>query len=178
MKLIAPLAGLCLFAGCASQAPYVNQHWSARSIGPRMSRAFLSYDPESDGSYRDFQWKKKQSINQTIERHLFNHNPENPFQAPDESFYQPRPNHSMLPRAYNYVHLEGLALGAIIYAGGAPLIFPMPLDSIIGTFEDGGTEEFVKGVGTTVRPVGVVTASFQHDALGFPETKGSSWREE
>ncbi|MFO1009426.1 MAG: hypothetical protein U1F29_05120 [Planctomycetota bacterium] len=176
MKLIAPLAGLALLAGCASQGPYVNQHWSERSIGPRMSRAFLSYDPENDGSYRDFQWKKKQSINLTISRHLFNHNPENPFQAESPDFYKPRPNHSLLPRAYNYIHMEGIALGAIAYAGGAPAIIPLPLDSIIGTFEEGGTEEFVQGVGEFVRPLGVLTASFLHDGLGFPESKGTAWR--
>jgi hypothetical protein len=177
LKLLAPLAGLALATGCQSQAPYVHQHWSERSIGPRLSRAFLSYDPESDGNYRDFQWRKKQSINLTLARHFLNHNPDNPFQPEDNSFYQPRPNHSLLPRAYNYIHVEGLALGAIAYGAGGALIIPLPLDSIIGTFEEGGTEEFVNGIGETVRPLGVVTASFMHDALGLPETKGSGWRE-
>lgn len=181
MKLYAPLAGLApivglaLFSGCAAQAPYVNQHWSARHMGPSLSRAFLSYDAETDGKYRDFAWKKKQAINLTISRHLFNYNPENPFQEESKDFYAPRPNHSMLPRAYNYIHLEGIALGAISYAGGG-IFIPLPLDSIIGTFEEGGTEEYVDGIGEFVRPVGVVTASFMHDAIGTPETKGSDWR--
>lgn len=171
MKLLAPafsLVGLALFAGCASQGPYVNQHWTERSVGPRMSRAFLSYDPDTDGSYRDFQWTKKRDINLTISRHLFNRNPENPFQTPNEEFYEPRPNHSLFPDAYNYIHLEGLALGAIAYAAGAPAIFPLPLDSILGTFEEGGSEEFMEGVNTVTRPLGLMTASFLHDGLGFP----------
>lgn len=176
MKLLAPLAGLALFAGCASQGPYVNQHWSERSIGPRMSRAFLSYDADKDGKYVDFQWKKKQDINLTLSRHLFNHNPENPFQEPNAEFYSPRPKHSLLPNPVRYIHLEGLALGAIVYAAGAPMLIPLPLDSIIATFDEGGTEEFVDGVGEFTRPIGVVTVSFLHDGLGFPEQKDSHWR--
>jgi hypothetical protein len=174
------LAGLALCAGCASQAPYVNKHWSARSIGPRMSRAFLSYNPETDGLYRDFQWRKKQAINLTLSRHFFNYNPENPFQTESQDFYKPRDNHSLLPDAWNYIHVEGIALGAIVYAAGAPFVLPLPIDSIIGTFEEGGAEEFVEGVNDTTRPIGVVTASFMHDGLGLPEKpgpEGGKWRE-
>lgn len=177
MKLLLPLALVAVSAGCASQAPYVNKHWSAHSVGPRMSRAFLSYNAETDGSYRDFQWRKKKAINLTLSRHLLNYNPENPFQAEDESFYEPRPIHSILPRPHSYIHVEGLALGAIAYAGGAAFVIPLPLDSIIGTLEEGGTEEFAVGVGRTFRPLGVVTASFLHDSLGVEETKGTGWRE-
>ncbi len=167
MKLLVPVAALAFCASCASQAPYVRQHWTERGIGPRMSRAFLSYDPEMDGTYRDFQWKKKQAINLTIARHFLNHNPENPFQAEMPEFYAPRPNHSLAPRAYNYIHVEGLALGAIAYGAGGPAVIPLPLDSIIATFEDGGPQEFADGAGEFFRPLGVVTASFLHDALGF-----------
>ena len=172
---LAPVAGLLVSAGCASQAPYVNQHWSNRSMGPSLSRAFLSYDAESDGLYRDFAWQKKRSINLTFSRHLFNYNPENPFQSETSDFYNPRPNHSLVPRTAEYIHLEGLVMGGILYASGG-LFIPLPLDSIIGTFEDGGTEEFVDGVGEFVRPVGVVTASFMHDGLGLQETRGDAWR--
>jgi len=176
--LLAGSAGLVVLAGCSSQAPYVRQHWSPQVIGPRMSRAFLSYDPETDGPYVDFQWKKKQDINLTLSRHFFNYNPDNPFQAESDDFYGKRPPHSLFPAPHRYIHLEGLAIGALLYAGGAPMILPLPIDSLIATFDQGGTEEFVDGIGVTVRPIGVLTASFLHDQLGFPETKGSEWREQ
>src|SRR6185436_4405044 len=112
------------------------------------------YDWEKDGSYRDFQWQKKQDINLTVRRHFFNHNPENPFQAPAPEIYEPRPNHSLLPRPWNYIHVEGLATGAIIYGASGGFV-PIPIDSLIGTFEEGGDDEFMQGVGTTFRPVGV-----------------------
>jgi hypothetical protein len=34
------------------------------------------------------------------------------------------------------------------------------------------------GAGTFFRPLGQISASFMHDALGFPETKGDGWRRE
>lgn len=173
MKLLVPVAALAFLASCASQAPYVRSHWSERSIGPRVSRAFLSYDPEMDGSYRDFQWRKKRDINMTISRHLLNHNPENPFQAPMPEFYEPRPNHSMVPRPWNYVHLEGIALGAIAYGAGGAFVV-LPLDSVIGTFEEGGTEEFAEGGRQFFRPLGVTTATFMHDTLGFRGREANS----
>lgn len=177
MKLLPILgvAGLGLFASCASHSSDLNAHWRERSTGPRMSRAFLSYDWEKDGNYRDFQWRKKQDINLTLRRHFFNHNPENPFQAEDRSIYEPRKTHSLLPRPWSYIHLEGLAMGAIAYAGGG-FFLPLPVDSFIGTMEEGGDDEFMEGVGETFRPVGVVTASFMHDTLRVPETKGDAWR--
>src|SRR5262245_54002311 len=93
-----------LAARRASHAPYVRQHWTADSLGPRMSRAFLTYDPESDGRYVDFQWRKKQAINVTLSRHFLNYNPENPFQTEDPSFYGKRPPHSLLPNPVRYIH--------------------------------------------------------------------------
>lgn len=163
-------------AGCATHVSQVNDHWTTRSIGTSLSRAFLSYDAESDGNYRDFAWRKKQSINLTLRRHLFNHNPENPFEPQDFSIYEKRPPNSLVPRPWDYIHVEGLVLGAIVYAGGGVFI-PLPIDSIIGTFSEGGDKEFVEGVGETVRPIGVATSSFMHDALGLPETAGHTWAE-
>lgn len=177
MKLL-PLvvvSGLCFVAGCASHNSDLNRHWSERSTGPRMSRAFLTYDWEKDGSYKDFQWQKKQDINLTVRRHLFNDNPENPFQEPSPEVYAPRPNHSLVPRPWNYIHVEGVAMGAIMY-GATGAFIPIPIDSIIGTMEEGGDDEFMQGVGTLFRPIGVVTASFMHDALNLPETAGDAWR--
>ena len=161
------LAPALLAAGCTS-TPTTTSHWSSNSIGPSMSRALLSYHPETDGSYRDFQWEKKQDINLTLMRHLLNYNPYNPYQPESTSFFEPRPPHSLLPRPWNYIHLEGLAVGAILYAAGGAFI-PIPIDSVIGTLEEGGTEEFMAGVETTLEPPRAVLHSFMHDALSIPE---------
>ena len=159
MKLLQILGASALLGaiGCQSQAAHIHDHWSPYFIGPSMARAFLTYDAEKDGSYLDFQWRKKQDINLTIRRHLFNQNPDNPFEGEDPTVYEPRPPNSIVPRPLTY-------------------LFPLPIDSIIGSFEEGGLEEFMQGVNTTTRPFGVLTASFLHDSLGFPETKGDAWR--
>lgn len=169
MKLL-PLLGVTSVlaaTSCQSQAPYVNDHWSARSVSPSMARHFLSYNPETDGNYRDFAWEKKRSINWTIRRHFFNHNPENPFQPYDAGSFAPRPQNSLVPHPENYIHYEGLAIGALLYAGGGAFV-PLPVDSIIGTFEEGGGDEFFDGINEFTRPLGQVTTSFMYDAIGFP----------
>lgn len=167
MKLL-PILGattLALASACQSQGPYVNKHWSERSVGPSMARAFLSYNPEFDGSYRDFAWKKKQDIDLTVRRHLFNNNPDNPFQPDNPSSRGPRPINSPLPHPENYIHYEGLALG--VASLGVGNFTPLPIDSIIGTFEPGGGREFEAGFDEFFRPLGIVTTSFLYDAIGF-----------
>ena len=173
--LLLGAATLLGFASCQSQAAHEHDHWTGYSVGPSLSRAFLSYDPEKDGLYRDFAWRKKKDIEMTLRRHFFNHNPDNPFEPYDPSVYDPRPPNSLLPAPYRYIHLEGLVLGAATLAL-SDTFYPLPLDSIIGTFEDGGSEEFMQGVGEFTRPLGQVTESFLHDALGFPENNGDDWR--
>jgi hypothetical protein len=168
MKLL-PLLGtasLVLATGCASQGPYVNKHWSNHSVGPSMSRAFLGYNPEFDGQYRDFAWKKKESINWTIRRHLFNHNPDNPFQTEDKSLYGPRPNNSIVPHPENYIHYEGLVMGAVLL-GATGMFVPIPVDSVIGTFEPGGGREFGNGFHELGQPLATVTTSFFYGTIGF-----------
>lgn len=175
-RLLLGAVFLALAASCQTQGSKAHDHWTEDSVGSSMARAFLTYDSETDGPYREFQWRKKQSINLTVRRHLFNHNPDNPFQAEDPTYYDGRPTHSLLPRFWDYIHVEGVALGAIAFGAGGVFV-PIPVDSIMGTFDKGGDQEFMEGIGQTFRPLGVVTASFLHDALGFPETKGSGWRE-
>ena len=161
--------------GCQAQAAHAHDHWSEYSVGNSMARHFLSYDAEADGNYRDFAWKKKQAINLTLRRHLFNNNPDNPFEPYDPRVNAPRPINSLVPHPENYIHLEGLATGLFFYASGG-LFVPLPIDSIIGTFEKGGDKEFMQGVDQFTKPLGVATATFLHDGLGTPETKGSDWR--
>ncbi len=175
MKLLPLLgaAGVALLSACQSQGPYVNKHWSERYVGPSMAQHFLGYNPEFDGNYRDFAWKKKEAINLTIRRHLFNHNPENPFQAEDKSYGGPRPNNSLVPHPENYIHYEGLVLGTATLAAGGVFI-PLPIDSIIGTFEPGGGDEFAAGFHEFFNPLAVVTTSFFYDAIGFNGGKEQS----
>ena len=179
MKCVSLLAtaSVCLLASCQSRNVAVGEHWTERQIGTSMGKAFLSYDVEDSGDYRDFAWRKKQSINITLRRHLLNHNPDNPFQAKDWSNYDDRPVNSPLPRVWDYIHLEGLVMGGILYAGTGFFI-PIPIDSVIGTFSTpGGDQEFIDGIGEFVRPAGVMTASFMHESLNLPETAGHAWAE-
>jgi len=168
MKLLPVLGTACLAlaSACQSQGPYVNKHWSNHSVGPSMARAFLSYNPEFDGNYRDFAWSKKAAINTTIRRHFFNHNPDNPFQTEDKSVYGPRPNNSLVPHPENYIHYEGLIFGAISLGFGN-VFTPIPIDSVIGTFEPGGGDEFAAGFHETFEPGAVMTKSFFYGAVGF-----------
>lgn len=167
MKTITLLAvtALALLSGCASKPLEAENHWSSRSIAPRATRFFLGYDADKDGKYIDYQWRNKKAIHLVAKRYFLNHNPENPFQTPDEEWYAPRPTHSPLPRVWNYVHLEGLAFGAIIFGAttgmsGTGVFVPLPVDSLIATLTDKqGTDEFVAGFETVFRPLGVLTAT-------------------
>ncbi|MEZ6016644.1 MAG: hypothetical protein R3F49_16115 [Planctomycetota bacterium] len=155
---LAGAALLTLGTGCQSAARDIDDHWNFASVPPRMARAVLGYDAASDGSYRDFQWQRKKDINMTLRRHFLNDNPENPFQEFDETLYQGRPVHSILPSPLRYIHLEGILLGWAITGGGAAF-FPLPLDSLIGSFEPGGGEEFRRGISASLTGKGVLTAS-------------------
>ena len=144
---------LPLASACHGGSGNINRHWSGESTVPRMSRFFLGYDAEKHGSYKDFQWERKQSINLTLRRHFLNHNPDNPNHAEVESRFEPRPNHSPLPNPLTYFHLEAL------------LLFGIPVDSILGTLEPGGMAEFQAGVGEFVSPIGVIFTSLAQNVL-------------
>lgn len=174
-SFLAPLLALAAASGCATSAGAIDDHWNARSTAPRVGRFFLGYDPERDGtSYRDFAWERKQAINMTVRRHFFNHDPDNPHHPPVPSRFEPRPLNSLLPNPVPYIHWEGLILGAATLVGGGSFI-PLPIDSIIGTFEPGdegemsGKEEFMLGVNRTfAETFGVVTTTFVHKWIQPP----------
>jgi len=82
MKLL-PLLGVASLAfasACQSQGKYVNKHWDANYVGPSISRHFLNYNPQEDGPYGHFLGTQMDDIRLTLRRHIFNNNPENPFQ--------------------------------------------------------------------------------------------------
>ena len=164
---------LCLSVGCQS-SPDINDHWNASSTVPRMTRTFLGYDSSRDGSYRAFAWERKASINLTLRRHLFNHNPDNPNHAVASGTYEERPVNSLLPNPVNFIHVEGLVLGLIPLAAGG-FYFPIPVDSIVGIFEEGtkgtedGLDEFMSGIEQTFgNTVGVISGSFVQNWLSPP----------
>jgi len=165
--LLSAAAAALLFSSCVSSPSKINDHWSNESIAPRVARVMLGYDADKYESYRDYQWENKLHIAKTAQRHLLNWNPDNPFQADDPDYYAPRPNHSPLPNPLNYFHLESVVFGAIIGV-------PVPVDSLIGTLEPGGGEEFVAGLSTTFRPVRQLTVSFMDDALNLPPAGGDT----
>ncbi|MEX1026083.1 MAG: hypothetical protein WD226_13495 [Planctomycetota bacterium] len=139
------LAGLLSFGSCQSAPSQEHVHWNLESVGQRMSYSFLGYREDIDGSWRDKQWEDKQNINRTLRRHFLNNNPENPFQAEDPNVGKPRPPHSILPSPLHYFHLESLAFGAGMSALTGAFI-PIPVGSLLGTFEEGGFKEFGDGI--------------------------------
>ena len=176
MKLPPPLAIVSAalvvagaFSGCnANPDTNSHDHWTTRGISPRWTRGVLGYDAERDGRYVDYQYANKKAINLTAKRHLLNQNPENPFQAEDEAFYEPRPPHSILPRPWEYFHFESLVFGGIIAGATGGTFIPVPVDSIIGTFSEDGFDEFEEGIRRTFSDEPARTSgSFLHEAIGM-----------
>ena len=135
----------------------MDNHWSWRSIMPRANRYFLGYDANQHGTYRDFQYNRKQAIELDIRRHFFNHNPDNPNHPEVPGRFDPRPNHSIFPNPVRYIHLEGVLLGAALIPVGG--FFPLPVDSILGTIDEGGWDEFMHNVDDDLEEGEVVSAS-------------------
>ncbi|MAF66607.1 MAG: hypothetical protein CMJ84_13235 [Planctomycetes bacterium] len=175
LSLLAALTGLVLGA-CTTSPSRDWDHWNAESVAPRATRVFLGYEPDVDGDYLDSQWEQKQDINRFMKRYFLNWNPENPFQDEDPNWNAKRPNHSPLPSPLPYFHLEALAFGGIFYASGAGFL-PLPVSSILGTLEEGGTEEFIAGFGTTLDPLRELTVSFLNVACCESDGAQASWRE-
>ncbi|QDV06899.1 hypothetical protein Poly30_24160 [Planctomycetes bacterium Poly30] len=153
---IAAVAATCaaLLASCQFSGNKINDHWNFDSVSPRATRILTGYDASKESSYKDFAWNRKKANGLTFRRYFMNHNPLNPNQEPVKSYYEPRPVNSILPNPWNYIHFEGLVIGGAI-AGG----FPVPVDSIIGTFERGGIDEFKAGIRSAFDNKGVITSA-------------------
>jgi hypothetical protein len=141
------LASLLLSA-CQTSPIEERNHWSPWHTGPRIAYHVLGYPGPQTGeytSYRDFQWHEKQEINLTLRRHFLNSNPHNPQQPDDPAYYRERPPHS-LADPIHYMHLSSLATGFVVLAATQGSAFvPIPIDSLLGTLEPGGGEEFAEG---------------------------------
>ncbi len=123
--LVLPL--LALTPACTTQGAHGNDHWSQRSITNSMGRAALGYDQSRDGSYLDFQAENKKDSGLILRRYFFHHNPENPFQVYDWTYFAPRYPNSILPDTTSYLQ--------------------DPIASLIGTASEGGSDEFGQGLG-------------------------------
>ncbi|MEZ6005780.1 MAG: hypothetical protein R3F33_16550 [Planctomycetota bacterium] len=149
----------CNFTGSGQ---HMDSHWDYKSTLPRMERFWLGYDAQQDGTYRDFQYNRKLDVEMTVMRHFLNYNPDNPNHDPMPSRHAARPDHSLLPTPWTnplrYIHVEGVLLGAaaIPVTGG---FFPLPIDSILGTVEEGGWDEFMHNTDEELEENEVITAS-------------------
>ncbi len=125
-----------------AQGQQIDNHWNASSTAPRALRWLTGYDSQRDGTYRDFQHARKQSIELTLRRQFLNHNPDNPYHDEVPSRYAARPIHSVVPNPLRYFHVESLLIGAALTPVTGGVLLPIPIDSLLGTFEKGGTAEF------------------------------------
>ena len=142
-------AALAFTTACqVPDGPRAN-HWNIESLGPRVTYNFLGYRADRDGTYREFQWQQKQDINLTIRRHLFNDNPDNPFQHPHPEAPPERMPNSVLPDPITFFHADSLAWGGVVW-GATGSFVPIPVAGLLGVFEKGGFEEFGEGFGTIV----------------------------
>ncbi len=128
-------------AGCRSAPGDPNSHWNVDAVPQRVTKHFTGYRGPLDGSYVDYQMRKKMEIDLTLRRHFLNHNPLNPFQVEDPSVTQRRPPFGILPDPLHYFHLEAIAWGTVLLVWTGTFI-PIPVDSLIATFTADGWEEF------------------------------------
>lgn len=66
---------------CSSQRTHYDDHWNSRSVGLRMGNAAFNYREERDGDFWEFQERQMDAAGNTIRRHFFNENLDNPLQA-------------------------------------------------------------------------------------------------
>ena len=150
--LLCRLAGLSLlvaaFSSCKTDPGVPESHWNIDSKPADFFKHLTGYRGAIDGSYREFQLRKKKSINLTIRRHLLNNNPHNPFQIEDPHLYDARNDWGLLPDVVGFFHFEALAFGLITF-GIWGTFLPIPVDSVIAIFTPGGMGEFGRSfVGT------------------------------
>lgn len=165
MKFTLPTGALLLvtLAGCQTHEPQINRtsHWNIQSLENRVSRNVLGYDPATNiRTYGEFRRRENQKIYMTVRRHLFNQNPENPFQDWGDEYATERYPHGILPNPYDFLYLGAVAGSVAVTAAGS--VASIPVDYAIGS-ADTTLHEFDKHVGTDVQGdvEYVVTGSFR-----------------
>lgn len=79
-SILATVLVLFVGSGCQAPAKDVNDHWTAKSVMPSISRYVLGYDADRDGNIGDWFWDDWRANGLTLRRHLLNENPYNPNQ--------------------------------------------------------------------------------------------------
>lgn len=130
-----------LLCGCRSGAGDPASHWNIDSVPGRITKHFTGYRGAVDGSYLDYQDQKKRDIGRTLRRHFLNDNPDNPFETADPERFDARAPYGPLPDPVHWFNVESIFMGAAA-AGWSGAFVPIPLDSVLALFSDGGTGEF------------------------------------
>lgn len=135
-----------LAAGCQSGVPsYQAKHWSIDSVPARMAKQFTGYRADRDGTYIEYQYRKKKSVNATFRRHFLGNSPGSPNEADDLSQTNRRPPHSVSPDPLYYFGAESLFFGAVTL-GWWGVFVPLPVDSVLATVgSDDGWSEMGRG---------------------------------
>lgn len=154
-----PLAATPFLGACQTGQPIESgHHWTVESLPDRMMKHFTGYRAEKDGSFRDFQYRKKKDINVTLRRHFANSSADNPFEANDASQTKRRPPHSLAPDPLYYFHAESVFMGLASLGLNGSFV-PVPVESLLATVF-GGWSEFGRGFtqgadGNATNPPGV-----------------------
>jgi len=143
---VALLASMPLLFACKSGLPSSQgEHWKADSVPQRITKHFTGYRADLHGSFVDYQYAKKRSINTTLRRHFALNSPDSPFEPNDPSQTSARPAHSLLPDPLYYMGAESVFVG-LATLGITGAFIPIPIDSILATATaDGGWGEFADG---------------------------------
>jgi len=137
---------LPLIAACKTGTPArEGEHWVVDSVPERMVRHLTGYRADLDGSFVDFQYRKKKHIDNTLRRHFANNSSDSPFEGFDDSQTKRRGAHSIAPDPLYYMHAESLFIGFTTLGIWGTFV-PIPIDSLTATIvSPDGWEEFWDG---------------------------------
>jgi hypothetical protein len=140
---LALLCSVLLVSSCTTKRYYQGRD---DHVGYRMSKHFLGYRPKLDGTYLEYQYRKKKELNMTFKRHFLNDGDEVIRNRDDAQLTAQRPPHSVFPDFPYYMHAESVATG-LVTLGMTGSFIPVPVDSVGATVLGGPPAwgEFVDG---------------------------------
>lgn len=141
------LVAATLIGGCHTAPGDPQSHWNVDSVPRRVTKAFTGYRGPRDGTYMEYQWRKKRANSLTLRRHFLNNNPTNPFQVHDPSWEQAQPEFGLLMNPLYHFHVDSVVWGLVLL-GTSGAFIPLPVDSLITLFtpfEDSIVDEHTGG---------------------------------